>query len=174
MTDQAFKTRKELQRTPFQEFTLSFAGWCFRMLLLIVGTVMFQRYESTIYPIVPDFVINEVIETEKGLKMSGYMRKARDCTWESVSAQAYEEGGEMAASIPIDFLKEKGIGTRPEGTQKWGQWELTMPGWYLGSPVILRSRHSCNSLWQTPSVLTKFIAARDENGVVQVTTITGK
>ena len=112
--------------------------------LLIILTWAFYGYkqvEGMVHPVVTDFVIDEVKETDEGKHIAGSMNKRRDCHFEEVVAYS---GRRL---VDVDFDDVKHVVSRVEGSQAWGFW-IVVPS---VDKLTLYSRHTC----LTGSVLTK-------------------
>jgi hypothetical protein len=101
---------------------------------------------------VKDFGVTSLVVTADSVEMSGYMRKVRDCKFIGVQALAVDGSGHEH-DAPLIFLDAKNNNaTRPQGTQGWGPWKVTIKTKDADS-VRLVSTHRCHWVYANDTSL---------------------
>lgn len=117
----------------------------------ILVLMIVPRLEKWLMPVVSDFVVASVWAETDAVFMTGYMRKARDCTFVGVQAVTFQEGHEH--DVPLVFLDTRNNNaTRPPGTQAWGPWMVTVRTDHADA-VKLTATHRCHPFYTTDTVL---------------------
>lgn len=138
-----------------------------RMWPIVLGmliVIAINRLEHWLFPVVTDFTITEMQTEGTTIKLSGYMRKDRNCTFAGVSAKAKHQDGNYF-SIPLVFndKQDDHTNTRPTGTQEWGPWSVKIPVKPSINEVKLSSVHQCHAFWTTTSSLITFPIIKGES-----------
>ena len=82
--------------------------------------------ERLLFPVVKDFVVVGMVKEPQAVTINGYMRKVRDCKFVGVHAVAVDATGHEH-DAPLIFLDAKdNNAARPQGTQGWGPWRITV------------------------------------------------
>lgn len=117
-------------------------------LLLVMGAPL---AEQRLFPVVKDFVVTSLQRQPEAVVVSGYMRKVRDCQF--VGIQAVAATGDAEFDVPLQFIDGTDRNaTRPQGTQSWGPWRVTVPAIKADS-LRLTATHRCHPLWATDTHL---------------------
>ena len=136
--------------------------------IFVALTLMFtlRWLEHTFMPVVKDFHLTKIEQTDNYIVMEGYLRKVRNCKYVGISVEGITSEGSV--DLPLKFLDAENFndnGTRPEGTQDWGPWRIIIPAAPSISAVNLNSVHSCHLAWETTTNLARvpLIAAQKGN-----------
>ena len=120
-------------------------------LVALLLVMLIPRVEHYVFPVVKDFVIVGMVKEPEAVTISGYMRKARDCKFVGVQASAISGGYEV--DVPLIFLDAKNNNAnRPQGTQSWGPWKVTVKVSDADS-IRLVSTHRCHWVYTTDTEL---------------------
>ena len=120
----------------------------FSMMVAAVSAVFVAKIVDTSFPVVDDFVVTEIKLSDHGIIIEGTMRKAKDCTFNSVTAFTDD-----SKKVHVQFL-DKPFGqpddSRPVRVQLWGPWEV-----YSGESkmVSLYANHTCHMFWDQTTKL---------------------
>lgn len=113
--------------------------------------MILPRLERALLPVVTGFVVTSMTKTPEHVVLSGYMRKDRDCIFVGVQAVAIQDAHEH--DVPLIFLDARNNNaTRPQGSQAWGPWKVTVPALYADS-IKLISTHRCHPFYTTDTEL---------------------
>lgn len=121
------------------------------LLPLVLGGLMvlgLNRAEHFFLPVVKDFVVTERVLETRGVVMSGFLRKVRDCEFIGTLATA-DPGGKMG----LQYLDSTYNTTRGLGRQGWGPWRIYIPLIPSAKSVEIRAVHSCHPFWSTQTDL---------------------
>lgn len=149
---------RDLQRIHLMRRTYNGFIWIIFAMMAISLFVLGPRIESTVYPIVPEFVIDESWKLGDRYFVRGHMVKTRpEC--EPTDVILWAGGGftdPLAKLIVVDFRPDPyheggDLRSRPAGAQEWGPWEVFPPDEPIGPFITITSRHRCHLLWQVPS-----------------------
>lgn len=111
-------------------------------LIALLLVMLVPRIEHYLFPVVRDFVVVGMTKEPEAVTINGYMRKVRDCTF--VGVQAVAMAGGVEVDVPLIFLDAKNNNaTRPQGTQGWGPWRVTVKVSDADS-IKLTSTHRCH------------------------------
>ena len=125
--------------------------------LLTLGPIVFVYalgpwIDSTYFPVVDPFVVVSSENSNGQLVIRGWMDKKRPrCKTREVYAILQDTQG-LPNVADINFKEtatSKAVVTRPGGVQSWGPW--TIPVNPTTNAVLIRTRHSCQPLWDTIS-----------------------
>ena len=94
----------------------------------------FKAVEPVVFPVIDDFVIDDIIHEADGVRMHGTFTKVRDCQF--IEAIPYSNGNR----VDLRAVGYKVV-SRVTGTQNWGYWLVTPHVGYL----TLHFRHRCNT-----------------------------
>ena len=135
------------------------------ILIAILLLAAFRWAEYTFFPVVKDFHLTSMERVDNYIVMQGSMRKVRDCRYVGVSAEGVTPSGHV--DLPLRFLDAAIVNdntTRPQGTQNWGPWKVTIPVSPNINTVVLYSVHSCHLAWETTTELARLplLAAQKE------------
>lgn len=120
-------------------------------LIALLLVVLVPRIEHYLAPVVRDFVVVGMQKTPDTITLQGYMRKARDCNF--VGVQAVADVGGTQVDVPLIFLDAKNNNaTRPQGTQAWGPWRVTVQA-ANAQAIHLTSTHRCHWIYTTDTHL---------------------
>jgi hypothetical protein len=109
--------------------------------------------EHTFMPVVKDFVVNEINQTNDRITMNGWMRKQRNCSFDSIIAEAKTVDN---STLNIDLVFRDGASdkiARQTGAQSWGPWTVDLPVHPTIKEVKLTSVHRCHPIWTTTTEL---------------------
>lgn len=126
------------------------------ILIAILLLTAFRWAEYAFLPVVKDFHLTSIERADNYIVMQGYMRKVRDCRYVGVSAEGVTPSGYV--DLSLRFLDSAIINdntTRPQGTQNWGPWRVTIPAVPNINTVVLYSVHSCHLAWETTTELAR-------------------
>lgn len=108
--------------------------------------------ERLLFPVVKDFVVVGMVKEPQAVTINGYMRKARDCKFVGVQAVAVDATGHEH-DAPLIFLDpEDNNATRPQGTQGWGPWRITVQVSDVDS-IRLSATHRCHLVYANDTKL---------------------
>ena len=127
------------------------------ILIAILLLAAFRWAEYTFFPVVKDFHLTSMERVDNYIVMQGSMRKVRDCRYVGVSAEGVTPSGHV--DLPLRFLDAAIVNdnaTRPQGTQNWGLWKVTIPVSPNINTVVLYSVHSCHLAWETTTELARW------------------
>lgn len=120
-------------------------------LIAFMLVIFTPRLEHYLLPVVRDFVVVGMTKEPEAVTINGYLRKVRDCTF--VGVQAVGVVGGVEVDVPLIFLDAKNNNaTRPEGTQGWGPWRITVKVAEADS-IKLTSTHRCHWVYTTDTHL---------------------
>lgn len=106
----------------------------------VYGTILFNKYEPTLWPVVKDFTITRAWVTSNAVYIRGTMDKERNC--EFIGASAYDMSGNIPELIQMTFMETpNGDVSRLLGIQKFGPWEIIPRTGTLKLVV----EHQCNT-----------------------------
>lgn len=111
------------------------------MASVVWSIVGFKHYEATLFPVIEQFSVLEVEQTQEGTQLSGEMLKVRSCDFKEVVAYS---GRHL---VDVRFTETTKIVSRLEGYQAWGVWMIVPPV----KELTLYVRHQC----ATGTVTTK-------------------
>ena len=149
---------QELQRIHLMKRVYNGFIWIIFAMMALSLFVLGPRIESTVYPIVPEFIVDESWKIDDRYFIKGHMVKTRpEC--EPTTVSVWAGGGvtdPLAKLISVDFRPDPyhngdGLRSRPAGAQAWGPWEIFPPEEPIGPIITITSRHRCHVLWQVPS-----------------------
>lgn len=143
----------------------------FRILEMVFGgfmvlAIMFlaKDFESTLFPVVKDFNVNEVKEVEDGIQITGDMNKVRDCTFRDMKVYMRVDGEKIP--VAADFMfndPAENLKTRASIKQAWGPWLIFIETEYDDADIALYARHSCHSFYDTSTKISEFSVQRNED-----------
>lgn len=108
--------------------------------------------ERLLFPVVKDFVVVGMVKEPQAVTINGYMRKVRDCKFIGVQAVAVDSSGHEH-DAPLIFLDAKDNNpTRPQGTQTWGPWQVTVQVSDADS-IRLSATHRCHLVYANDTKL---------------------
>ena len=108
--------------------------------------------ERLLFPVVKDFVVVGMVKEPQAVTINGYMRKVRDCKFVGVQAVAVDATGHEH-DAPLIFLDAKdNNATRPQGTQGWGPWRITVQVSDVDS-IRLSATHRCHLVYANDTKL---------------------
>lgn len=108
--------------------------------------------ERLLFPVVKDFVVVGMVKEPQAVTINGYMRKVRDCKFVGVQAVSIDSSGHEQ-DAPLIFLDAKNNNaTRPQGTQTWGPWQITVKVADADS-VRLTATHRCHYVYANDTLL---------------------
>lgn len=120
-------------------------------LIAFLLVIFIPRLEHYLFPVVRDFVVAGMTREPQAVTINGYMRKVRDCKFVGVQAVGVVSGVEV--DVPLIFLDAKNNNaTRPEGTQGWGPWRITVKV-AEADAIKLTSTHRCHWVYTTDTHL---------------------
>lgn len=126
------------------------------ILPVIIGMMIvasFNFFERTFMPVVKDFVVQEIEQTEKTIVLSGWMRKDRDCAFAGIIAEGTDNLGKTI-ELDLSFRdKRKDNAINHIGPQAWGPWTIEFPLEPNVKIVTLTSVHHCHPAWATTTKL---------------------
>ena len=121
-------------------------------LVAILMVFAMPRLEHLFFPVVGDFVVVGMVKEPEAVTINGYMRKVRDCKFVGVQASAIDATGHEY-DAPLIFLDAKNNNaTRPQGTQTWGPWQITVKVSDADS-VRLSATHRCHYVYANDTLL---------------------
>ena len=94
----------------------------------------FKAVEPVMFPVIDDFVIEEIVHDSVGVRMHGTFTKVRDCQF--LAAIPYSNGNR----VDIKAIGYKVV-SRVTGKQNWGYWLVTPDVAHL----TLHFRHKCST-----------------------------
>lgn len=117
--------------------------------LLVLGV---NRLEREFMPVVKDFTVTSMVVVNDTIKMSGYMRKDRDCKFAGISAVGQTALNNFV-DLPLRFRDSSSETiTHPTGTQH--SWEIEVPVQPSIQLINLSAVHTCHIFWSTETALT--------------------
>lgn len=143
------------QQSASQKLGMSLLTWGIIILAVLSVGAIFQRYETSLFPVVTDFTVTSLERSENGLLVSGTMNKRRACEFLEITAYTYPDNDKFAIPTRVTFYDDM-VETRSAISQRWGPWSLHIPYEFEEVRVSVHSRHQCNLLYQTHSHLTDF------------------
>ena len=117
---------------------------------LVWGWILYKTLESTINPVVENFIILNIDRVDGQLWIHGSMDKVRPCTFKSVTAYS----GNALVHLEFRDTESKEVINRITGHQEWGWWIIT--------PDVVTLRLYATHMCSTGIVTTELF-----NGVVQ-------
>lgn len=121
-------------------------------LVAIFLVVMLPKLEHWLFPVIKDFVIVGMVKEPQAVTINGYMRKVRDCKFVGVQATSITPDGHEH-DAPLIFLDAKdNNASRPQGTQGWGPWRITVKVADADS-VRLTATHRCHWVYANDTTL---------------------
>ena len=126
------------------------------ILIAILLLTVLRWAEYTFFPVVKNFHLTSMERVDNYIVMQGYMHKVRDCRYVGVSAEGVTPSGYV--DLPLRFLDSAIVNdnvTRPQGTQNWGPWRVTIPTVPNINTMVLYSVHSCHLAWETTTELAR-------------------
>lgn len=135
-----------------RQLRIAMSIWPFVLGVLIV--LLINRFEHQFMPVVSDFTVTSSVRSESSMRLSGYMRKDRNCVYAGASASAIN-ADDKQVSVPLLFQDQTrdSTGNRPVGTQDWGPWALEIPLAPRIREITLKSIHQCHVFWATTTHL---------------------
>ncbi len=120
--------------------------------MLLVALANFVEHKF--FPVVRDFAVTDIQLHERTLRVSGYMRKVRDCQFAGISATGYAPGSH-AYDLPMTFRDgaTNDNATRQTGSQAWGPWAINIPVRPGMTEINLTAVHRCHPAWATTTNL---------------------
>ena len=125
-------------------------------ILIGIGLVAGANWvEHEVMPVVTDFTVTSIVRVDDKLRLSGWMRKARNCQFAGVAAEGVTSSGAVS-ELPLSF-RDAGhdTATRPTGTQSWGPWAVELPVVPDIKLVTMTAIHRCHPAWATMTELAK-------------------
>jgi hypothetical protein len=111
--------------------------------------------EHVTMPVVTDFTVVEMAREADKLRLSGWMRKSRNCQFAGVTAEGLTSTGAVS-ELPLSFRDAgQDTATRPTGTQSWGPWSVELPVVPDIRSITLTALHRCHPAWVTTTELIK-------------------
>ena len=126
------------------------------ILIAILLLAVLRWAEYTFFPVVKNFHLTSMERVDNYIVMQGYMHKVRGCRYVGVSAEGVTPSGYV--DLPLRFLDSAIVNdnvTRPQGTQNWGPWRVTIPTVPNINTMVLYSVHSCHLAWETTTELAR-------------------
>lgn len=113
-------------------------------LVAILLVFAMPRLEHLFFPVVKDFAVVGIQREPSAITINGYMRKVRDCAFVGVRAASIDAAGHEH-DAPLIFLDTpNNNATRPQGTQTWGPWRVTIKTESNAESVRLTATHRCH------------------------------
>lgn len=107
--------------------------WAFSVGVAVWATVWLKTVEPELFPVITDFKVENVAQTDTGTSIEGTMFKARGCEFKEVVAYS---GSYL---VDLQFTETTEIVSRIEGQQAWGIWMIVPPV----KELTLYARHRC-------------------------------
>ena len=131
--------------------------WALNIWPMVLGMLIvlgINKLEHWAMPVVEDFTVTTMTRSGQSLRLSGYMRKSRNCEFIGVASEGEARDG-PPVSVPLVFRDSRGddVANRPTGTQGWGPWSLELPLEPDLRQVTLTATHKCHPFWSTESHL---------------------
>lgn len=121
-------------------------------MVAILMVFAMPRLEQLFFPVVRDFVVVGMVKEPEAVTINGYMRKVRDCKFVGVQASSVDSTGHEH-DAPLIFLDAKdNNATRPQGTQTWGPWQITVKVADADS-IRLSATHRCHWVYANDTLL---------------------
>jgi len=109
--------------------------------------------EHMFMPVVKDFVVQEISQTDDKITLQGWMRKDRNCSFAGIIAEG-KDFNNTVVDVELSFRDGSNHNaTRPVGTQSWGPWTIELPVYPSIKEVRLSSVHRCHPAWTTTTQL---------------------
>lgn len=136
----------------------------FRLLEMVFGAFLalciffgMKDAESSFYPVVTNFAVNEIHEVPGGVEMLGTMTKVRDCRFQEMMVYASTDDEKIPIAVDFEFLDSaKGIKSRAAISQRWGPWRIYIDSKYADAKIRMFVRHKCHSFYSTTTELHDF------------------
>lgn len=147
---------------------LRLVTWTLTIFAVITLGYAYQEYEADIFPVVEDFRVETLSNTQDGIEIHGNMVKSRECQFEDVSVYTKGVDEEYANLVDIVF-GDKTDSTRAPIPQNFGPWYITIPQDFSNLTIEIYATHNCNFFYQTTSMISSFNIKKDYGGIVLVT-----
>lgn len=148
-----------------QDFGMRLLTWCIMLIMLLSAGMAYQRYETSLFPVITEFEVESVTPIKDGVMIQGVMEKNRQCEYVELGAYLFMDGDIYGVPVNVDFLSSEPIYTRSPLTQRWGPWRVDIPYEFESARVEIWVVHQCNLLFQTHSKLTDFTISNGTNMV---------
>lgn len=123
--------------------------WHIVMLVISVLFVLSVRAVDRSFPVLKSFEVLTQTTTNLGVIIEGTVDKVRDCRL--VEINAFTPEGHKLSINYMDKPLVESQGTRPQGIQLWGPWEIFTQN---NTSVNLYVTHACSIFWSQTSKLT--------------------
>lgn len=134
------------------QFYLSIWPFVLALALLLAA----RQLEDHYWPVIKDFQIQRIEQHDRDILISGIMRKVRDCIYLGMTITIDDNGRPVSLPYQTQDRDDDHIYNRPQGTQKWGPWAITVPQSAAGAELTITAIHTCHPGWTTETRLAEF------------------
>lgn len=152
--------------TPTQRAGLYLLIWCVIIMGVITTMMALRETDGRWFPVVAEFHVDEAIDHDDGILISGTMTKGRSCVFRELVTYVRYDDTEQFHFVPVTFDRTSAV-SRSAIEQAWGPWVLHVSEAHKAADIKMYIRHSCHSLWDTSGKLAAF-TLRQEDGSITI------
>ncbi len=144
------------------EFRLLYA--VFAAFIGIAAIVFARDIESALFPVLDEFEVVKIEQTENEIRLSGTLNKRRQCDIVSMTAYASFDGRRPPEVARVDYQDGFSTATTAAIEQKWGPWSVAIAYEYDEADIDFYATHSCHPLYKVTNHVASFTVNNEHDG----------